>query len=322
MNKHGLSRDIPRATKLHIRQNSGFGCVRCRAAVCDYEHIDPPFAEATEHDPARICLLCPMCHAQVTRGRVSKREVQATYDKIRSAGATEPPRDDSFFQMFDRRAELMFGHNTFEAVDTLISINGQAFLRYWPTQGQPPFVLSGIFHDTRGAELFRIQENEWIGPLDVFDVEQRGPNLSIRDVGGHVLFAATKDANAGTVAIQVLDMVVAPFHILTIGDALHVGRLNSDLTFGLYTVLQHWRVMGGDCALYLDASDLGQGLGRLTFDERGYRFEGTGISVAPGGASIAMGGFSIVEQRTSEPFGVPGAYREALQAAQKSKRAV
>jgi len=316
VNKNGLSRSIPAATKLRIRQNSAFGCVRCRAALCDYEHIDPPFAEATEHDAAHICLLCPACHAQVTRGRVSKREVQAAYDKLRAEGGTAPPWDDSFFDAFDQRIELVIGDNTFKAVDTLIAINGQSFLKYWPTQGHPPFVLSGIFHDARGVELFRINENEWIGPVDVFDIEQKGPNLSIRGDRGQVLFAASKNANTGTVAIEVLDMVVAPFHILTLGDALHIGRLNSDLTFGLYTVLKSWHVLGGNYALYLDESDLGEGLGRLTFDDRGYRFEGTGISVAPGRASTALGGFSIVEHWSAEPFSAPGAYRRALEAHQ------
>ncbi len=57
-NKYGLSRDIPPSVKLQVRRACSFGCVICGASIT-YEHIDPPFTEAHEHDPEKIA---PFAH--------------------------------------------------------------------------------------------------------------------------------------------------------------------------------------------------------------------------------------------------------------------
>lgn len=75
-NKYGLSRDIPADVKRAVRQACGYGCIICGAAIVEYEHVDPPFPEAREHDPRAIALLCPQCHAKVTRGFLAKQTVK------------------------------------------------------------------------------------------------------------------------------------------------------------------------------------------------------------------------------------------------------
>jgi hypothetical protein len=77
VNKHGLARYIPSDIQRQIRQECGFGCVICGAAFYDYEHIEPEFADAREHNPAAMALLCGGCHARVTRKRLSKASVWA-----------------------------------------------------------------------------------------------------------------------------------------------------------------------------------------------------------------------------------------------------
>src|SRR5215212_1257003 len=89
-NRHGLSRDIPDGVQLTVRRNSRFGCVICRTAVTDYEHIDPPFADASVHDPDKICLLCPTHHRHVTSRRLPKEAVSRAYASIRASTAAEP----------------------------------------------------------------------------------------------------------------------------------------------------------------------------------------------------------------------------------------
>lgn len=69
-NKHGFSRYIPQETKLEIRRRSKFGCVVCRCAFYQYEHIIPEYHDADEHNPDNMCLLCGHCHDKVTRGIV------------------------------------------------------------------------------------------------------------------------------------------------------------------------------------------------------------------------------------------------------------
>ena len=75
-NKNGLSRNIDSETKRIIRQKCGFGCVICGCAIYQFEHVDPVFSEAKEHNPDNIVLLCATCHDSVTRGIWSKEKVK------------------------------------------------------------------------------------------------------------------------------------------------------------------------------------------------------------------------------------------------------
>lgn len=81
VNKHGLSRTIPEQIKREIRQQCGFGCVICGCAIYHYEHIDPVFAEAKEHEPSKMALLCGGCHDKVTRGYWSKNKVKRALEQ-------------------------------------------------------------------------------------------------------------------------------------------------------------------------------------------------------------------------------------------------
>ena len=74
-NKHGLSRTIPGPVKRIIRQRCGFGCVICGLGFYDYEHFDPDFADATEHNPEGMTLLCSQCNQSRGRGRLSRETV-------------------------------------------------------------------------------------------------------------------------------------------------------------------------------------------------------------------------------------------------------
>ena len=75
-NKHGLSRNIPSQIKREIRQAAGFGCVCCGVAIGMYEHVDPEFHDAKEHDPERMAYLCGGCHDKVSRGIWSKDKIK------------------------------------------------------------------------------------------------------------------------------------------------------------------------------------------------------------------------------------------------------
>ena len=82
-NKYGLSRNIPEDVKLAVRQACGFGCVVCGMSIIEYEHIDPPFHDATVHDPTKIALLCATCH-----GNVSKKVLVQRQDRRSPKGST------------------------------------------------------------------------------------------------------------------------------------------------------------------------------------------------------------------------------------------
>lgn len=179
-NKHGLSRNIPDPIKREIRQNSAFGCVVCRTAIYTYEHIDPAWSEATAHDSEKMCLLCPTHQDLSTKGRLPKEEIFEAYRRIKNSATPSRPRDPEFFTPYSLNFTIKLGTCSFTGFQSIININGRNVLSYQITDGTPPYLVSGLFCDESGRELFRIVDNEWIGPVDVWDVEQTGRSLIIR----------------------------------------------------------------------------------------------------------------------------------------------
>ncbi|MFV8448988.1 hypothetical protein ACNO65_02795, partial [Vibrio campbellii] len=80
-NKFGLKRYIPQDIKQQIRKEAGYGCVICGSMFCDYEHIEPEFNNAHEHNPDHMTLLCGLCHHHVTGRRKSKKTVWRAKEK-------------------------------------------------------------------------------------------------------------------------------------------------------------------------------------------------------------------------------------------------
>lgn len=74
-NSHGLSRYVEAEKRRQLRQEARFGCVKCGYAFSEYEHIDPEFKDATEHDVTKMAFLCKRCHGDVTAGRASKESI-------------------------------------------------------------------------------------------------------------------------------------------------------------------------------------------------------------------------------------------------------
>jgi hypothetical protein len=283
LNRHGLSRHIPDAVAREVRQRSRFGCVRCRSGIYTYEHIQPEFADAKRHDARAICLLCPKCHALVTKKRIPKEAIRRAYEAIQVSEAPLPPVDDEFFLAHAPNASIYLGSCRFESFDTIIRINGENVLSYLPTNVDPPYVVNARFRDETGDELFRVTNNEWHGPVDVYDVEQVGARLSISRVAEYPVFIGEKDATANAMRLIALDMLVPPFHIYIANDALAVGRLNDRNTRGLYFVMALWRVTAGHTAIALDS------VAPSRVADMTIRIGGGGIGTTLGGSGITIG---------------------------------
>lgn len=177
-NKRGLSRYIESEKKLLIRQECGFGCIVCGMTIYTYEHIDPEFADALEHDPKKMGLLCGSCHLKVTKGIWSK-------DKIKTARSNPYCLRRGFSNDFFDVGEP-FGvsvgriYYTKNKTGELLRIDGQTVLSVSKTEGEPP-KLSGLFCDGKGNKLFEIRDNEWLGSVDAWDIEAVGSRLTIKD---------------------------------------------------------------------------------------------------------------------------------------------
>jgi hypothetical protein len=180
INRHGLSRDIPDPIKREIRRKCGFGCVCCGLAIASYEHIDPEFADAREHDPARMAYLCEGCHSRVTRRFWSKdRVVRAAREPY---CLVNPNR--RFWDKLDVSAEDMMvqiGGVRCVKVPILLNVKGDDLLFVEPPE-EPgaPFRISARFYDLNEQEIFRIDRNEWSGPPTNWDVECVGGRITIR----------------------------------------------------------------------------------------------------------------------------------------------
>ncbi|WP_441000273.1 HNH endonuclease [Fodinibius sp. SL11] len=179
VNKYGLKRDIPASVKREVRQKYGFGCIICGSAIIEYDHFDPPYREAKEHDPEGITILCPQCHSKVSRGIWSREKVFA---------ATESPKcleDGYTSEIFDiggSHPTIKFGGVTLSNCEIPVQIsNIDLFKIQKPEKPGAPFRLSATFFDQEGKQTLRIEENEWVADSDNWDLETKGPRIIIRE---------------------------------------------------------------------------------------------------------------------------------------------
>jgi hypothetical protein len=177
-NKYGLSRHIPEDIKRQVRKAAGFGCVCCGIGIAGYEHINPEFYEAEEHNPNCITYLCGGCHDKVTRGVWSKdRVLQAQKHPY----CLERGKPHDAFDISGNSARVWLGPNEIINVHTILQIDGERVLSIEPNEEEGlPFQISGKFFDNEGNLLFEINKNEWIGNSDIWDVECVGRKITIR----------------------------------------------------------------------------------------------------------------------------------------------
>lgn len=147
-NKFGLQRYIPQDIALEVRRRSKFGCVMCRCAIYQYEHLDPEYAEAKVHDPDKICLLCGGCHDRVTRGRLSKDTVKARYLEVQESSEISRPFEE--LDLSAQNISVEMGTAKFDLAHHLLRINGRDLLSITPPK-EGPDVMGGtpVFADTR-----------------------------------------------------------------------------------------------------------------------------------------------------------------------------
>jgi len=183
-NKHGLSRRIPADVRRVIRQRDGFGCVLCGSAIYTYEHVDPPFAEAKAHDPARIALLCAGCHDRVTRGLLSKASVKLAMadPRCQQAGFSFGP-----FDIGSSFPEIRIGPFVAREVAVVLRAMSDDILKVEPPE-QPggPFRISALLANRSGTEVLRIERNEWAASTSSWDVQVEGPRITIHNAPGDV----------------------------------------------------------------------------------------------------------------------------------------
>lgn len=184
-NKFGLVRNIPLPVKREIRKRCGFGCITCGCAIYQYEHVDPVFSEAKEHDSSKMALLCGSCHQKVTSGMWSK-------DRVKKALENPKCLQTGFsFDTFDLGSEhptIVLGNSEISNTSTILEIHGEPLIKIEPPEeNEGPFRLSALFYDRSGKEIFRIAQNEWQGPITNWDIEIKGRTITVRDAPREII---------------------------------------------------------------------------------------------------------------------------------------
>lgn len=229
-NRYGLSRTIRDSIKREIRRRSKFGCVLCRSGIYEYEHIDPEFADAREHDPDKICCLCPSCHALVTRGQRSKAMVAKAYRDIQDTPPEKVPPPTGPLDFHTGTAELLIGGLQYSpAVTTVLRYHGRNLMWVAPSyKDGEPGRITAVFADDAGREVFAIDQNEWVGSGDALDIEVRGARLVVRQKPTNRVCLALRLDPPGRIVIEQLDMRYKDAHVLANEQSYAVGRYYID----------------------------------------------------------------------------------------------
>ena len=222
-NRFGLSRNIPADVKRSIRKACGFGCVICGGSIIDYEHVDPPFARARNHDPQCITLLCPTCHSKVTRGFLSKDTVKSA---MANPAAARRGYSSETFDIGLAAPRLVFAGVTLTNCPIPIEVyNHPLFLIEPPEDAGAPFRFSGTFYNSRGKLSLEIVQNEWRSYAKSWDVEVAAGTLTIRDGPGHISLRLEVDP-PNTIIVRRLDMHVRNYHFIGSDNELIVHTPN------------------------------------------------------------------------------------------------
>jgi len=211
VNQYGLPRDIPDAVKRQVRRGCGFGCVLCGGSIIEYEHVDPPFSEAKVHDPERIALLCPRCHAKVTRTFLSKDTVKGA---MGDPFCKKTGYASEFLDIGQVHPKVVFAGVTLTHCPIPVEVKGVPLFEIKEAE-EPgaPFRLSASFSNSRGEPSLEIVDNEWRVYGTNWDAEAIGGAITIRDNPGHVSLRLVANPPDG-VTIEQLDMYLAGFRFL------------------------------------------------------------------------------------------------------------
>ncbi len=178
INKHGLRRTVPPDVKREVRRRCGFGCVICGLGFYEYEHFDPDFADATEHNPVGMTLLCSQCNQKRARGRLSAATVAAANANPK---CLQQGFSSELFDFGSEPIEVEFAGVTFFDCRDLIAVNGRPLLSVSPPNERgEPILLSGLFADAKGKVTLTIKDNVWSVDSKNWDVECVGPRITIR----------------------------------------------------------------------------------------------------------------------------------------------
>jgi len=154
----------------------------------------------------------------------------ASYLEIQAQQQSEVSPPIGPLDFHDGSAELMIGNLLYSpALQTVLRYHGQDLIRVVPGRKGEPGMISAVFTDETGRELLHLDENEWVGSLDNWDIEVVGQRLTVRREGGEISLQLRLDP-PGRIVIELLDMRIADGHVLATEQTYAIGRYSADGT--------------------------------------------------------------------------------------------
>lgn len=186
INIHGLPRYIPSDIQAKIRKDDGYGCIKCGNIFIQYEHIDPLFCDAKEHDPEKITLLCSGCHDESTGKRLPKRIIQALKKDpyCKKVGFTKSKK---FYPNPDQM-KIEIGNSSFSNTDIAITIYGKPIIWVTKDLSDPysPLLYNAVFMDSKGNKIGYLNKNQFIGLIDGCDFQAISSRIEVRSKKGEI----------------------------------------------------------------------------------------------------------------------------------------
>lgn len=192
VNKHGLSRSVPRDVKTAVRTACGFGCVICGAVPYEYDHFKVPFSEAKAHDPDDIVLLCDKHHREKTNGLIDN-------DLIEAARRVAPLDRPAHFRLSGTHTDFGVHWPTLEIEPTMhgVVVDDQPILQFEASADElEPVLISGILCGRDAQPLCVIERNEiLVRPKSVGDFFLSANRFTFRDASRKKTLQFSLDAH-------------------------------------------------------------------------------------------------------------------------------
>ena len=174
-----------------VRQKCGFGCVICGLPIYEYDHF-VPYSEVLEHKTENLFLLCPMHHAEKTKGLLSDTTYKTYCDNPTNIvnGLSAPYNlhfegSDMSFTLGE--CNLIINNLNPEKDElTPLVINNERVISFRIIEGQ--LLLTIKLYNQDGELLLLIEDNELIYNTGSWDIEFVGRNLKIREAAREIIF--------------------------------------------------------------------------------------------------------------------------------------
>lgn len=215
-NQYKLSRDIPESVKSIIRKRDAFGCVLCGKGIYTYEHFDPEFKDAIEHNPSGMALLCFQCQGKKTKHLISKESVEQAVLKPK---CREQGFSNDFFEL--KFPIIVHLGNIVVRADkskVVLTLSGEKSISIDIDDQGGPMQLSGIFRNEKDDIYLTIDKNEWVASVENLDIKQTKNHLEIHTSSGEMKTIITANPPHELI-FEYLDL----FHN---GTKLHFDKIN------------------------------------------------------------------------------------------------